>query len=162
MEKDQTPHSCGLSHFRLHLPPGQLDAHPPGQRLKKERQRKGSIQVKPQPQASHPQESNPRWGWSHVNKEDSPCLRFLGWSYGFIYTVYFSDFPKCTAGARQPLAQRRCQACSLKKEGEAATRGSRAQGRLNQSPGRNPKVTAAEIQFLGPNSSGLCLRPANR
>ena len=126
-------------------PPRPVGRPPSWTKIKKrERQTKGSIQVKPQPQASDPQEPNPWWGWSHVNKEDSPCLRFLGWSYGFIYTVYFSDFPKCTAGARQPLAQRRCQACSLKKEGEAATRGSRARGRLHQSPGRNPKPTAAE------------------
>lgn len=44
----------------------------------------------------------------------------------FIYTVYFSDFPKRAAGARQPLAQRGRQACSLNKEWEAAARGSRA------------------------------------
>lgn len=162
MEKDQTPHSCGSSHFRLHLPLCQLDAHSPRQRFKKKRERqKGPFRLNPNPRHLTPKNQTHGGDTAMLIRKTAHVSDFLG-GVMVLFTVYFSDFPKCTAGARQPLAQRRCQACSLKKEGEAATQGSRAWGHLHQSPGRNPKPTAAEIQFLGPNSSGLCPRPANR
>lgn len=101
IEKERAQHACGLTHFRLRSP-GPQDTHPCPWPLASGQWKNEEDTVRLTPtshQASDPQE--PFWTagspnptvLGNGNEADSICLRFLGWSFYFIYSLFFR-FPK--------------------------------------------------------------------
>lgn len=82
-----------------------------------------------------------------VMRKTASVSDFLGEVLLF-YTVYFSDFPKCAAGARQPLAQRRCKKGWLLKWEVAPT--VPCSEPPPPPPGEDPRPRAAELRSSCP------------